>query len=330
MTEKTKFKREEVLSNLSISDSELSLYEQELELSQDLPEGSARTFTEDDCKLIKIFHTLRNSGLSLSEIRILSSMSEMLKNTELDCSEDIKSLLLLSPAYRLKQSLNIAKQELQILRSKVSELEKSLNEVSESTSLSEEATFLKKELDIKTKTINNLDKRLTEITAEKARVESLLAAYKEGNPQLKIKSKKARELYEELVQKELELSEFKKRNEELEQKVNENLLEADELRDVIEAMEEDFRDRGEEIEEQYKEQIASLKSQIEQLVDRKQKEWESYYVKSSEQHKKELLTLQKRHEHYVSSLKHKIKMLQEELNEVRSQKNPFSMFLKRP
>ncbi|MBI3308512.1 MAG: hypothetical protein HYZ79_03990 [Candidatus Melainabacteria bacterium] len=328
MAEQTKIDREDLLKKLNISEEELLFYEQELELAGNSDDNAINTFTDEELKLIQFFHKLRASGLSNNEIKVLSSVSEILKSTDIEHSDEIKNILALSPTYRLKQSLNIARQELTSLRSRVHELEKTLEDLLNSDSEISNMAMLQKELEVKQKTLDSMDRRLADAISQKKQLEALLAAYKEGATPLKIKGKKAKELYEALIKKETELEETKKRNEELSVKSEDNLAEAEELREIIDEMEEEFRARGEEIEEQYKEQISTLKKQIEELIDRKQKEWEAYYLKSSDQHRKELLTLQRKHEHQSLRLRQKIKELEEELDDLKTRQNPLFALLK--
>lgn len=271
MLEQEKLSRNQLLKDLNITDDTLSLYEHELEMAPDPAGGGLGNFTKEDLESIKTFHKLRESGLTYSEIKLLTSFSEVLKNVDLEGSEgikEIKSLLNLSPIYRLKQSLNLTRQELNLLKSKAQELEDTL----------------KKEIELKGKT-----------------------------PQ--VKGKKAKELYQIIAQKDLELEELKKKLE----LTNEDSLE---LKEKLELMEDDISEMENEVEERYQEQITSLREQIEGLIEKKQKEWESYYTKTSEQHKTEILTLQKRHEQEILNLKRKIKEQIEEIAELRTIRNP--------
>lgn len=328
MAEHTKIRRDEVLEMLNITEDTLHLYEQELELASDPDFGNTGTFTEDDLILIKTFHKLRDSGLTHNEIKLLTSVSEVLKGADFEGNDEIKNLLALSPIYRLKQSLALARQELNELRSKAKELEEALKKASESGSDFQSSAILKSELESKQKTINILDKKLSEAVSQKSHLESLLSAYKEGNfSGVQIKGKKTKELYKDIVEKELENAELKKKNSDLASRLEESILETGELREELDEIEESHAELGEEIEERYKEQIASLKSQIEFLLDKKQKEWETYYINSSDQHRKELLTLQRKHEQEILRLKEKIKEQIEEMRELRFYKNPLLGFI---
>lgn len=306
MTETTKIKRQELLEKLNITEDILSSYEQELDLSSG-PE-STESFTEEDFKLIQTFHKLKGSGLSHNEIKILSSVSEALKSTDLEGNEEIKNLLALSPVYRLKQSLNLAKQELNSLKEKVHELESALEKAPKPAKGTEDVSFLRKELEVKEKNIETLEKKLSE----------------ENTP----KGKRAKELYQNLVQKEIETNELKKKLEGLTSKLDESILESEDLRDHIDLIETEFTDVMEEIEARYKQQNSSLKGQVESLIDRKQKEWDIYYKNTGSQHRKELITLQKKHEQEILRLKQKIKEQTEEIEELMAFRNPLVGLIK--
>lgn len=73
-----KLTREEVLKQLNIPNETLSLHEHELKINTgpELPE--LESFTKKDLELIHMLHKLRESGLAYSEIKLLSSLSEIL------------------------------------------------------------------------------------------------------------------------------------------------------------------------------------------------------------------------------------------------------------
>ena len=314
MLNQEKLTREEVLKKLNLAEDTLSLYERELEIDQEPNSAGLENFTQEDFDSIQMFHKLRDSGLTYNEIKLLSSFTEVLKNVNFEGQEKIKGLLSLSPVYRLKQSLNLTRQELESIKAKACELEESLNREIESRSqpVSETIAALNAELDAKQKTINNLDRKLSES--------------KNGQPQ--IKGKKAKELYQVIVQKDSELSEIKKKNEELTAEMNQSKEQALELSERIGLMEDEIVEMELEVEERYHEQISSLREQIEGLIEKKQNEWETYYSKTNEQHRKELLTLQRKHEQEVLRLKQMIKERSEELEELKSYRNPIAELLK--
>ena len=314
MLHQEKLTREEVLKKLSLTEDTLSLYEHELEMELDQSSGGLENFTQEDFDSIQMFHKLRDSGLTYNEIKLLSSFTEVLKNVNFEGQEKIKGLLSLSPVYRLKQSLNLTRQELESIKTKARELEETLNREIESRSqpASETIAALHAELDVKQKTINNLDRQLAES--------------KSGQPQLK--GKKAKELYQVIVQKDLELSEIKKKTEELNTEMNQSKEQALELSERIELMEDEIAEMELEVEEKYHEQISNLREQIEGLIEKKQNEWETYYSKTSEQHRKELLTLQRKHEQEALRLKQVIKEQTEELEELKSYRNPIAGLLR--
>ena len=321
--------REEVLRELNVAEDTLSMYEQELEINPEPSSGSLETFTKEDLKSVQLIHKLHESGLTCNEIKLLASFSDVLKNLDLEQPEGIKSLLQLSPVYRLKQSLNIAKQELSLLKGKVEELEFALKRAVESGSpATESVSLLQSELEAKQKIINNLDKKLSEVILQKAQLESQLAMYKEGKgAQIQIKGKKAKELYQVIVQKDLEIAEIKKKSEQLQVELDQSKEGSLELQERLEHLENSIAEMEIEVEERYQEQISGLHDQIEDLIEKKQSEWETYYVKTSEQHRKELLTLQRKHEQEILRLKQKIKEQIEELEELRTYKNPlFGLF----
>ena len=314
MLHQGKLTREEVLKELSITEDTLSLYEHELEMEPEQSLGGLENFTQEDLDSIQMFHKLRDSGLTYSEIKLLSSFTEVLKNVNFEGQEKIKGLLSLSPVYRLKQSLNLTRQELESIRAKASELEETLNREIKSRSqpASETIAVLHSELDAKQKTINNLDRQLAES--------------KSGQPQ--IKGKKAKELYQVITQKDSEIVEIKKKNEELTAELNQSKEQALELSERIELMEDEIAEMELEVEEKYHEQISNLREQIEGLIEKKQNEWETYYSKTSEQHRKELLTLQRKHEQETLRLKQVIKEQTEELEELKSFRNPIAGLLR--
>ncbi len=313
MINQEKVTREEVLKKLNLTEESLSLYEHELEIDQDSNSSSLENFTQEDFESIEMFHKLRESGLTYNEIKLLSSFTEVLKNVDFEGQEKIKGLLSLSPVYRLKQSLNLAKQELESIKSKAHELEESLNrEIQARTAPpSETIAALHAELDTKQKTINNLDRKLSEITLSK-------------NGQSQIKGKKAKELYQVITQKDLEITEIKKKNEELTTELNQSKEQVLELSERIGLMEDEISEMELEVEERDHEQISSLREQIEGLIQKKQTEWDTFYSKTGEQHKKELLTLQRKHEQEILRLKQIIKEQTEELEELKISRNPIA------
>lgn len=331
MLDQEKLTREEVLKELDIQEDILALYEHELEINAEPDSPTLKSFTSEDLQSIKIFHRLRESGLTYNEIKLLSSFSEILKNVDFEGKNEVRNLLKLSPVYRLKQSLNLSRQELNLVKSRLLELEDSLKKEIDNRASMEKggSPELKSELDIKQKTINSLDRKLSEILQQKVQLESELATYKDGKTgKVQIKGKKAKELYNELTVKEEELSKLKIKSEELLTELNQHKEESIELKDRIELMEDGITEMEHEIEERYQEQIDSLKKQVESLIDKKQQEWETFYVQSNEQHKKELLTLQRKHEKDILRLKMKIKEQIEEIEELKTQRNPLLGLLK--
>ena len=317
MTNQEKITRKEVLKKLNLTEESLSLYEHELEIDKDPNSASLENFTQEDFESIEMFHKLRESGLTYNEIKLLSSFTEVLKNVDFEGQEKIKGLLSLSPIYRLKQSLNLAKQELESIKAKARELEEALNREIRARTYppSETIAALHAELDTKQKTINNLDRKLSEITLSK-------------NGQSHIKGKKAKELYQVITQKDLEIAEIKKKNEELTTELNQSKDQALELSDRIGLMENEISEMELEVEERYHEQISSLREQIEGLIQKKQNEWDTFYSKSGEQHKKELLTLQRKHEQEILRLKQIIKEQTEELEDLKIVRNPLAGLLR--
>ena len=326
MLDQEKLTRDEILRQLDISNDTLYSYERELELVTDLSAPGLDNFTNEDLQSIKFFHKLRESGLTYNEIKLLISFAGVVKNVDFEDTSEIKNILSLSPTYRVKQSLNLARQELDKLRRKAQELEHALKKVSESKSQAtqEEIMRLQAELEAKEKAFSNLDRKLSETLFQKAQLESELAVYKEGkNLQTSLpKGKKTRELYQMISQKEQELLESKKKAEELEAKLQSTDSETDELRERLELMEEDIAEMEHEVEERYHEQIKGLREQVETIVDKKQKEWESYYIQTSENHKNEILTLQRKHEQDILRLKNKIKEQIEQIQELQTFRNP--------
>ncbi len=322
MQDQEKLSRETILKQLNIADDTLSLYEKELEIDA---EPGLETFTSEDIESIQMFHKLRESGLTLNEIRLLSSFSEVLKNVDFEGKDELKNLLSISPLHRLKQTLNISKQELNSLRSKAQELEELLKKEIESRVGKGigNIAILEKELEERQKTINSLDRQLAETLTQKTQLESELALFKEGKgAATQIKGKKSKELYKSLVEKEAELIEAKRKTDELSTELEKSRGETLELSERLELMEDEIAEMEHEIEERYNEQLSTLRSQIEELMEKKQKEWETYYIQSNEQHKTELLTLQRKHEKEILRLKQKIKEQFEEMQELKSIKNP--------
>ena len=330
MTEKTKLSKEDILKTLNINEDTLALYNQELEITAPSEDPLCKTYTEEDFNLIKTFHNLKESGLTQNEIRLLTTISDVLKGADFEGKNEIQNLLSLSPMFRLKQSLALARKEIAELKNKVQTLEEELKKAIEESENYKDASFLKAELEKKQKTIDLMDKKLIEVSTQKSELEALLATYKEGSSQgLKIKGKKTKELYQLLIEKESEITRFKKENEELKTRFNALEADTDEIKEILDRFEEEYSEMGIEVEERYKEQIASLRADIETLVDRKQKEWEDFYFSSNKQHRNELLTLQKRHENEIMNLKRKIIQQMDEVRELRFQKNPILDFFSR-
>ena len=320
MLEQEKLSRNEVLKELTINDETLSLYEHGLGINVEQDSGTLDTFTKDDLQLIRTFHKLREAGLTYNEINLLGDFSEVLKNVDLKDLGEVRNLLKLSPVFRLKQSLNLARQELDSLRTKVKELENVLEEAVKSKSNN---SVFEAELDANKKTISSLDRKLSETLLQKTQLEAQLAMYKEGKDLLlQIKGKKPKELYQAIAQKELELSETKKKNEQLLEELQKSTEELHELHEKLQLQEEETTEQAQEIEERYQEQITSLRAQIEGLIDKKQKEWDALFARLNEQRKKEILTLQSKHEQDIFNHKQKIKQQAEEINEFRAHKNP--------
>ena len=317
MLEQENLSRNEVVKQLGITEDKLSFYAHELQIDSEPNLSSLKDFTKEDLESIRMFHKLHESGLSTNEIKLLTSYSEVLKTVEFEGSEGIKNLLSMSPVYRLKQSLNLARQELNLLRSKATELEDTLKKVIEDKAVSgaERISALEAELDLKQKAINNL--------------ESQIASYKEKNNTVHLKGKKAKQLYQLLVEKDSELTEIRKKNAELSTELAKKGEGSLELRDKLELMETGIFELEQEVEERYREQISSLREKIEILVDKKQQQWESFYTHSGEQHRKELLTLQRKHEQEILKLKQSIKEQLEELELLRMYRNPIKGILKR-
>lgn len=324
MVEQEKLSREEVLKALEIGEDILTKYEQEL-LMTDTLSSVQDSFTKEDLDSIKIMHKLSEAGMTYNEIKLLISFADTLKNVDFEGNSEIKNLLKLSPVYKLKQSLNLAKEELNRLKEKAKELEDALNkEINLKGYTGQESpSLLKAELETQQKKVMLLDKKLSETLLQNAHLETELARYKEGkNLYVGIKGKKAKELYQMLVQKEAELLDLKKKNEEILEKLEESNEENLELKEKIDLMEEDALEMEEEVEAKYEEQISGLRNQIENLIDKKQQEWDAYYSEINEQRKKELLTLQKKHEKEILRLKEIIKNQTLEINELKSFRNP--------
>ena len=231
----------------------------------------------------------------------------------------------------LKQSLNLSKQELNVVRKKLQELEEALKkEVEDQESFNKEKfSALEIDLDLKQKTINSLDRKLQEMLLLKTQLDNELQAYKDGkSTQNGVKGKKARELQKALTEKETELEELKTKNKGLSTETDKYKSEAAELSERIELIEDSVSEMEHEIEERYLEQIETLRSQIEGLVDKKQKEWETYYMQSNDQHRKELLTLQKNHQNEILRLKRKIKEQIDEISDLKVSRNPLLGLIK--
>lgn len=320
MSSQQKLSREELLKQLGISDDTLSLYEQELGLDSSLGSTALEDFTDEDLKLLSVFHKLRESGLTYNEISILTSFSKILKDVNIEEIGGMDNLFNISPVYRLKQTLNIARQEIDDLRNRIKELEKELEGIMNAR---KSTSALEVELEAKEKIISNIDKKLSDAHVLKGRLETKLSMYKGGtviSPE--IKGKKAKELYNAILEKEQELIEGKKKNEELLAELNAQKDESLELTERLELMEDSITEIEHELEERYQEQIDNLRTQIESLMERKQKEWDSYYIQSNDQHKKEILTLQKKHEQDILKLKLKIREQILELEEAKLSRNP--------
>ncbi|MBI2996677.1 MAG: MerR family transcriptional regulator [Candidatus Melainabacteria bacterium] len=323
MLEEEKLSRAKILTELEITEDTLSVYENELGINTDTELGNVENFTKEDLDSLQTLHKLRESGLTYNEIKLLSSVSEVLKNVDPSNEAVATSLISLSPIYRLKQSLNLSKQELSVLRTKIQELEELLEKESSNKTVNNSA-----ELEVKQKAINNLDRKLSETLQQKSKLESELALYKEGNnvPN-QVRGKKARELTQLLAKKDIELDEAKKKSDELQSKLDKTTEDSTELKERLELLEDEISEIEHEVEERYQEQISSLREQIEALIDKKQQEWEKFYVDSNEQHRKELLTLQRKHEQEILRLKQKIREQIQEIEEIKAIKNPLLSLL---
>lgn len=336
MLEKEKLNREDVLKLLDIPEDRLTDYEMELEIiSSD--EDVAENFTNEDVESIKVLHKLLESGMSKNEVKILASFSEILRNVDIEGSEGIKNLLALSPIYRLKQSLNITRQELSSLTSKALELEnKLLREIEARAQVDKQNIFLSAEIETKEKTLESLDKKLSETLLQKAHLESQLSVQPNVEsktsstlPPSQLKGKKSKELYEIIVQKDVEATELKKKIEELNLELKKSNEENQELAERLEFMEDDISEMEQEVEERYQEQIKTIREQVEGLIDSKQKEWDNFFTKSSEQHKTEMLTLQKNHEEVVLKLQDEINEQMLEIETLKASRNPISGIFKK-
>lgn len=327
-----KLSRHEVLKELNISDDILLLYEHELEMETDPKSGGLENFTKEDFQSLRMFHKLRESGLTYNEIKLLGSFSEVLSKTDMEGkSDDIKNLLKLSPVHRLKQSLSLSRQELGVLRTKIQELEEALRKELENRELydKEKISSLEAEVELKQKSITNLDRQLSEVLTQKSRLEAEVSLLKESKAVgVQVKGKRTKELYKLIEEKENEINDLKKKSEELKNEAEKHKVEVSELTERLELIEDGISEMEHEVEERYHDQIEGLKSQIETLVEKKQKEWESYYIQSNEQHRKELLTLQKKHEQEVLRLKRKLKEQMEVIYELRTNKNPLLGLIK--
>ncbi len=122
MVEKENYNREEVLKLLEIPNETLYSYESELEIESPQDDDLA-LFTNDEVESIKTLHKLLESGMTKNEIRILASFSEVIRNIDIEQAGGVKNLIALSPIHRLKQALNIARQEFESLKEKTKELE---------------------------------------------------------------------------------------------------------------------------------------------------------------------------------------------------------------
>ena len=317
MLQQEKLSREQVLQELGISDDTLSLYELELEINSDPSSSGLNSFTSDDLYSIRLFHKLRESGLTTNEIKLMSTFSDIMKNVNFEGHNEIKTLLKLSPVFRLKQSLNLTRQELNILRKRLQDLEEALKKETDDKDLYTAENVLV------------LQKELSEVIAQKTQLEAELLAYKERKTSnVQTKSKKAKELYNTVVQNEKEITELKKKNEELSDELSRYKGESVDLTEKLELLEDGITEMEQEVEERYQEQIDTLRERVEGLVEKKQKEWEAFYIQSNEQHRKELLTLQRKHEQEILRLKIKIKEQIEELEQLKINKNPLLGLLK--
>ena len=297
MFNKEKVGRELVKEKLGINEDTLSLYEHELGMSSGLTSPGAEEFHNEDIESLEVFHKLRDLGLNYNQINLLASFSESLKDINLDTVNGIKDLFKISPNHRLKQYLNIAKRELNDLRNKTQDLEKKLKEAFE---IKKRFAQFEQELEAKQKLIIKLDRELSDALMEKGRLEARLSAYKEDRESsFDLRSGEGRELSQALSRKDLEISELKKKSEELLEKVTQKEL-------TIKFLETKITHIEGELKEQHKEQVSTLQTQVQDLVDKKQKEWDKYYAQLCEMHRLELTTLGQRHKEQISNLKLKI------------------------
>jgi len=152
MIEQEKIGQDIIKDNLGIPEDTLSLYEDELGLDPDLNKNNLEDYAKDNLEAVEIFHKLRQSGLTPNEINLITSFSELLGNVNLDSIGGVKNFYKISPNYRLRQTLKLAKQEISNLRNKTKELEELLTEALEAK---KQILILEDELDAKQKIIDN-------------------------------------------------------------------------------------------------------------------------------------------------------------------------------
>ena len=253
---------------------------------------------EEDLNSEQILQKLKEAGLSSREINILASLFENINIPKiLDEVGGATNLLRLSPNYRLKQTLTLAKNEIKNLRKRLQISEKTSGEV---TKLKKAILQSESELKAKQKIIDNLNEQLSDTEILNEELESQLNTKSRGK--------------DFSSEKEFELIEIKRKN--------------NELTEELEIMEQRAIEAAEETEDLYKERIASLQNEVYSAIDKKQKEWEEYYAQLNEERKKEILTLHERKEEEISKYKKIVKEQEEELEKLMAYKNPLSGLFK--
>lgn len=296
MLKKEKLSYQGVLEDLNLSQDTLTILETVLEGNHGPNIVSLENSTKDDLDSVQTFQKLRKEGLAPIEINILASLSENL-NLEgiLDEVGGIDNLRKLSPNYRLKQTLTLAKDEIKDLRTKLHKLEKFSGEI---VKLKKTISLLESELKTKQEVIDSINEQLSDVYILNKKLEA----------QLRVK----------VNEKTIPTGFYSTEREELERGREEVLK----LRQELELMEQGLGEAAQEMEELYKRQISSLQEEVYNAVDKKQKEWEEHYAYINEQRKNEILTLQKNKDEIILKYKKKLKEKLEEIEELKALNNP--------
>ncbi|MBI3590033.1 MAG: hypothetical protein HY094_01485 [Candidatus Melainabacteria bacterium] len=328
MLKKEKLSYKEILDELNLTEDTLSSLERVMEGKNSSDSENYRNHTNysnnnEEVAPLEITQKLRESGLNSFEINFLASFSEKLKGI-LDDVGGINNLVKISPAYKVKQALNVAREELHYLKSHIQKLEKTQEDASK---LKNKIFQLQSELGTKNQVINNqeqvIDNKNQIIENQNKQLDDALTLNDQLGEQLNSYKRnktvvpdyypgRGKERYYSANERDFELFETRKKNQELLEELQRSEKEFVELKEELEITKGKTTKVVQDVEREYKDKITNLREQIDSAVNKKQKEWDQYYARLCEQHKVELLTLQKRHDEHIVNLKQNIEQREKE------------------